>query len=508
MPGMAEHDIAIAIASSASQMSEVRNGQTLFIPRPRLATRTLTLAAIDVTVTVAVLALCFLLFNPVHDLSRGGVPAVIVFLTIAMTVSFAERGLYARAEVAARHPNLRKITLAWVQAVAIGALLVFCIASVSDGLQNVRGMTATLRGPWLPVLLLCGAAALTGSRLAFAHSRAGSAPLNRTAVIGAPDSMHDLLRRMRTGRDAGFDILGIFHHEDVLVDTAHPHFLGLPVLGGLDRLEQMIRNDEIDTILVAVPWSDGDRVRRIIRRVSMAPVNVYIYPGMNELDIPVGRPAAAFELPLLMASARPIDGWRAFAKRAEDIVLTLGILLLIAPAMITIAVMIKATSPGPVFFRQRRVGYNNRVIEVLKFRSMFTHLSDADASLQTFRGDKRITGIGVWLRKFSLDELPQLFNVLKGDMSLVGPRPHALATTAGGVALHEAVPSYASRHRVKPGITGWAQVKGFRGALDSVEKIVHRVNHDLYYIENWSLMLDLKILWLTASRVFADDNAF
>jgi lipopolysaccharide/colanic/teichoic acid biosynthesis glycosyltransferase len=176
--------------------------------------------------------------------------------------------------------------------------------------------------------------------------------------------------------------------------------------------------------------------------------------------------------------------------------------------MLTIAALIKLTSRGPVFFRQRRLGYNNRVIEVLKFRSMFTHLSDADATEQAFRGDKRVTPFGAWLRRTSLDELPQLLNVLKGDMSLVGPRPHALATTAGGLALEEAVPVYASRHRVKPGITGWAQVNGYRGALDSVDKIVHRVNHDLYYIENWSLAFDLKILWRTAQLVFADDNAF
>jgi exopolysaccharide biosynthesis polyprenyl glycosylphosphotransferase len=226
------------------------------------------------------------------------------------------------------------------------------------------------------------------------------------------------------------------------------------------------------------------------------------------LDLPLRRADRALELPLLMACTRPIGGWRALIKRAEDIGLAFGLLAFISPLMLTIAVMIKFTSKGPVFFRQRRLGYNNRVIEVLKFRSMYTHLSDADANQQSFRGDKRVTPFGAWLRKTSLDELPQLLNVLKGEMSLVGPRPHALATTAGGLALEEAVPVYSSRHRVKPGITGWAQVNGYRGALDSVEKIVQRVNHDLYYIENWSLALDLKILWRTARLVFADDNAF
>jgi len=283
---------------------------------------------------------------------------------------------------------------------------------------------------------------------------------------------------------------------------------GLPLLGDLDALERMIRMDAVDTVLVALPWSAGEQMRAIVRRISMAPVDVYIYPGMNGLDLPLRRADRGFDLPLMMACTRPIGGWGAHLKRAEDIVLSVGLLAFISPVILIIAAAIKLTSKGPIFFRQRRLGYNNRVIEVLKFRSMYTHLCDMDATQQALRGDKRVTPLGAWLRQTSLDELPQLINVLRGDMSLVGPRPHALATTAGGLALEEAVPVYASRHRVKPGITGWAQVNGYRGALDSVEKIVHRVNHDLYYIENWSLGLDLKILCRTIRLVFADDNAF
>jgi lipopolysaccharide/colanic/teichoic acid biosynthesis glycosyltransferase len=139
---------------------------------------------------------------------------------------------------------------------------------------------------------------------------------------------------------------------------------------------------------------------------------------------------------------------------------------------------------------------------------MYAHMSDPDAQQQTSRGDRRITTIGAWLRRSSLDELPQLLNVLRGDMSLVGPRPHALMTRASGLALEDAVPTNSSRHRVKPGITGWAQVNGFRGELDSVDKIVHRVNHDLHYVDNWSLALDLKILWRTAKLVVTDNNAY
>ncbi|MBS0644280.1 MAG: undecaprenyl-phosphate glucose phosphotransferase [Acetobacteraceae bacterium] len=509
MPGVAEHDIAIAMSPATSPISEAQDGHYPFVPRPKLATRTLTVGALDAVAALAVIALCFVGLNGWDALISGTGMGTAVCLLLATTFSFLERGLYSRAEVATRRPNWRRIAIAWTQSVALGALLAFSVGALRNELPSLpHGIAGTLRGPWLLALLPLGAAVMISARWIYARSKAAGIPLNRTVIIGEPASMHDLLLRIGSARSQGFHVFGIFSHYEDQSYASRYKLLGLPMLGDLATLEKMIRRDEVDTVLVAVPWSDGDCVRQIIRRVSMMPVNVYIYPGMNELDIPIGRPAAAFELPLLMASARPIDGWRAWIKRAEDVILSGSILLAIAPAMLAIAIIIKVTSRGPVFFRQRRVGYNNQVIEVLKFRSMYTHLSDADATVQTRRGDSRVTPVGVWLRRYSLDELPQLLNVLKGNMSLVGPRPHALATTAGGIALEEAVPVYASRHRVKPGITGWAQVNGYRGALDSVEKIVHRVNHDLYYIENWSLTLDLKILWATASRVFVDDNAF
>jgi len=367
-------------------------------------------------------------------------------------------------------------------------------------------MGATLRGAWLPTFLLAGFGALTGARLLRLRFHAGPEPLNRTVIIGAEEQIHDLLFRIHTSTRRHFDVIGVVAHA--AIPTARGNILGQPLLGDINVLERMIRQDAVDSVLVAQPWSAGEPTRAIIDRISMAPVDVFIYPGMCDLKLPLRRVDRALDLPLLMACTRPIGGWRALIKRAEDVVLTLGLLVFISPVMLTIAAGIKLTSKGPVLFRQRRLGYNNREIEVLKFRSMYTHLADADAAMQASRGDKRVTPLGAWLRRTSKHELPQLLNVLKGDMSLVGPRPHALATTAGGLALEEAVPTYASRHRVKPGITGWAQVNGFRGALDSVDKIVHRVNHDLYYIENWSLSFDLKILWRTARLVFADDNAF
>ena len=526
MPGMAESNIAIDIASSASDTSEVHGTSSHpFAPRPRIAALTLGLIALDAVVTAGSAMFCYAQLNSVAQIRSSSFAIPLITLTVSLTLSFFERGLYAPLEIVSREMPWRQIVVAWFQAVAIGTLAAFCLAAASSHANVIPGLDRTgavLHGAWLPAFVVVGLGALVGVRLLRLRFHAGTGALNRTVVIGSASSISDLLPRVTSRTRRGFDVTGIVEFRDAgiaepIADggteyatgmVAEAGYLGVPLFRDLDALERMIRKDAVDTVLVALPWSASEQIRTIIQRISMAPVDVYIYPGMNGLDVPLRRADRAFDLPLLMACTRPIGGWGAFIKRAEDIVLSASLLGFISPVLLSIALAIKLTSRGPVFFRQRRLGYNNRVIEVLKFRSMYTHLSDADANQQTSRGDKRVTRVGAWLRKASLDELPQLLNVLRGDMSLVGPRPHALATTAGGLALEEAVPVYASRHRVKPGITGWAQVNGYRGALDSVEKIVHRVNHDLYYIENWSLRLDLKILWRTARLVFADDNAF
>jgi Undecaprenyl-phosphate glucose phosphotransferase len=204
----------------------------------------------------------------------------------------------------------------------------------------------------------------------------------------------------------------------------------------------------------------------------------------------------------------PLSGWRSIAKEIEDRVLGATILTLIAPLMLAIALMIKLDTPGPVLFRQKRYGFNNQLIEVFKFRSMYTHMTDANAEQLTRRNDPRITRIGAFLRRTSLDELPQFLNVVRGEMSIVGPRPHATAAKAGSLLYQEAVKYYDARHRVKPGITGWAQVNGWRGETDTVEQIRKRVEHDLYYIENWSILLDLRIIVRTILGGFAGAHAF
>lgn len=201
-------------------------------------------------------------------------------------------------------------------------------------------------------------------------------------------------------------------------------------------------------------------------------------------------------------------GWRALAKRGEDITIASLLLILFAIPIAVIAIAIKLTSRGSVFFLQRRDGLDGAVFKMFKFRTMYTHLADGEGIQQTSRKDARVTPIGGWLRRKSIDELPQLFNVITGDMSLVGPRPHPIGMTIHGLPLNQVDPTYPLRYRVTPGITGWAQVNGNRGAIHSAEQLVHRVALDLDYIEHWSLWRDIKIMWLTVRLLIHDHNAY
>ncbi|MGE0416194.1 MAG: sugar transferase [Acetobacteraceae bacterium] len=218
---------------------------------------------------------------------------------------------------------------------------------------------------------------------------------------------------------------------------------------------------------------------------------------------------AAPVYPVRGAYALPVAGWAGFVKRAMDLVLTLALLLLMAVPMLAIAVLIRRDSPGPALFRQTRIGLNGQPFELLKFRTMHDHPADLSQEFQqATRHDPRVTRIGAWLRRTSLDELPQLLNVLLGEMSIVGPRPHAPGTRAGARRFEDVTYRYAARHRVRPGMTGLAQVRGQRGETDTEEKLIQRLESDLEYIGTWSLALDLTIIWRTAFSVLRMRNAY
>ncbi|HUO53992.1 MAG TPA: exopolysaccharide biosynthesis polyprenyl glycosylphosphotransferase [Rhodoblastus sp.] len=282
----------------------------------------------------------------------------------------------------------------------------------------------------------------------------------------------------------------------------------LKSLDAVADLADWIARADIDRIYVVTPWDRAPLVLDRLRRLRDFSAEIFVVPDdanirAHQLGVGTIRNRVA-----LRAAQRPINGWDLIAKRLQDVTIAGAALVLFAPILLLVALAVRLDSRGPVLFRQKRVGFNGRAFEVLKFRSMFQDAADAGASRQTARNDARVTRVGRFIRRASLDELPQLINVLRGDMSIVGPRPHALATRANGLELRQITEQYAARHRVKPGITGLAQVNGYRGELDSAEKLIRRVDFDLAYIENWSSWLDFKIILRTALLLFHDPAAY
>ena len=277
---------------------------------------------------------------------------------------------------------------------------------------------------------------------------------------------------------------------------------------GTDEVLALVRDGIVRTVFIVLSAADAGAADPLLTKLAAFSVSVRIIPDITAIAARSCGISLEAGLPVLHISDPPLSPHAAFVKRMEDIVLSSLLLLATGPFMLLASIAIKLESCGPVLFRQPRHGLNGTTIEVFKFRTMYAHLEDRLASRQTLRGDPRVTRVGAFLRRHSLDELPQLFNVLVGTLSLVGPRPHTPTTTAGGQRLELAVANYIARHRVKPGITGWAQVSGCRGNLDTVEKAVRRVEHDLYYIKNWSPLLDLWIIGRTIGLVLRDDQAF
>ncbi len=281
---------------------------------------------------------------------------------------------------------------------------------------------------------------------------------------------------------------------------------GHRVVGDLDNLIEAARQGEVNDVVIAMPWNAAAEITDVVDRLKELPVNVFVSMDLvgYKLDF---RPTVdnASNLPMFEVVHKPISGWNSILKRIEDLSLGIGALIALSPLLVLIAILIKIDSPGPVFFRQARLGFNNQRFDIYKFRSMYHREIPEKRVKQASRGDPRITRIGRFIRRTSIDELPQLFNVIGGSMSLVGPRPHALNHNE---EFEEKVRGYMGRHRVKPGITGWAQVNGLRGETDTLEKITARTEYDIYYTDNWSLVFDFRILMLTVVSVLFHKEAY
>ncbi len=343
---------------------------------------------------------------------------------------------------------------------------------------------------------------LLAGRVASARLVRAEAPRTalRAVVVGEGPQAARLAAMARGSQVGPVRLLGVVDDRRRVADSPFAES-GLPHLGPFEVLQALIRRGEVDQVILALPWAAEARVTALVRRLSDYPVEVCLAPDLCSYR--ARRPS-----PPLKLLHRPLDGWRGLAKRAEDILLSVGALAVAAVPMLLIAVAVRLDSPGPVLFRQRRTGFNNRDFYVLKFRTMYTDKTDQEARVQVSEGDPRVTPVGAILRRTSLDELPQLLNVLWGEMSFVGPRPHAPGTRAAGRPFEEVAERYAARHRVKPGLTGLAQVRGWRGPTETEEKLLRRVEADLEYIETWSLWLDALIILRTLVAVARMRNAY
>lgn len=364
---------------------------------------------------------------------------------------------------------------------------------------------------WLILWYFVGAATLLAYRLVLRalvlHWTHAGRLKRRTVIVGGGKDAQTLIEQVHKGAENDIRLFGLF---DDRVDDRSPEMVaGCPKLGNVSDLVEFARRTPVDLVLVSMPLSAEKRVLEMLTKLWVLPVDIRLSAHMSKLKFTNRAYSYVGDLAVFDMADRPISDWNLVFKWVFDKIVALVALLVLSPVMLATAIAIKLESQGPVFFMQNRHGFNNETIRIFKFRSMRTDMTDHDGAQQVTRQDGRVTKVGKFIRKTSIDELPQLFNVLKGQLSIVGPRPHAMQSKAQNQLYYEAVEGYFARHRVKPGMTGWAQIKGWRGETDTIDKLMQRVNHDLYYIEHWSILLDFYILVMTPiSLVTKTENAY
>ena len=321
--------------------------------------------------------------------------------------------------------------------------------------------------------------------------------LKTILIIGTGELAERVLETVEGHHELGFRVMGMLSHEAFAPGA---QVRGVPVLGSVQSVEQVLDASSVDQVIIALPIEQQPLVKTLMEQLALRTVDVKVVPDLFQYITLYGGFEEFGGLPIISLQASPLDGWSQVAKRAFDIGVSFTAIVLFSPLMLLTALLVRISGSGPILYRQERMGIDGRTFEMIKFRSMKPD-AEVDGARMTERHDPRRTRLGMLLRKSSLDELPQLFNVLRGDMSLVGPRPERPVFIS---EFKQQIPKYHLRHKVKSGITGWAQVNGLRGQT-SIQK---RIEYDLYYIENWSLLLDLKILVRTAFGGFLSRNAY
>ncbi len=450
-------------------------------------------------VNIVGLAIYFCYVVPSNGFARYYVAAILGIATMSM-LAFQAADIYQVQAFRGHEKQYMRLASAWsvVFLIAIG---ISFFAKAGDQFSRA----------WLGTFYVLGLITLVAFRRALfllvrRWTRQGRLD-RRTIVVGADANGEALLKSLAAQRDSDVRVIGVF--DDRGEERSLASCNGVPNLGAVDGIVEFARKTRVDLVIFSLPISAESRILQMLKKLWVLPVDIRLSAHSNKLRFRPRSYSYIGNVPVLDVSDRPIADWDVVMKWLFDKVIGTLALIALSPVMLLVAIAIKLDSKGPVFFKQRRYGFNNELIEVYKFRSLHTEHTDANASKLVSKNDTRVTRVGRFIRKTSLDELPQLFNVVfAGNLSLVGPRPHAVNAKAAEHLYDEAVDGYFARHRVKPGLTGWAQINGWRGETDSQEKIQRRVEHDLYYIENWSLLFDIYILLCTPFALFRTDSAY
>ena len=447
-------------------------------------------AVMPAVVAVASLYVTIIFFGIVFDRSSQ---AIIIVAVLCLILIQAPREVSTQL-TSARISSIADVIFRWLLLLAVMLAIGYVTKSLTEYPRRIFLTWAVVT----PVALVFSTLAMQEVM----HHFLMSAFDNRTAIFaGYNNSSLELARRLRSNPAMRLEVSGFF-------DDRSSDRLGMEsdakLIGNLSDLSAYVKEHGTDVIFIALPIRHVKRVMNLLDDLRDTTASIYYVPDVFVFDLIQARSGEIHGIPVVAMCETPFYGYRGVTKRLTDICLSVVILLLFLPLLLLIAVLVKASGPGPVIFKQRRYGLDGQEIAVYKFRTMRV-TEDGEHIRQASKTDSRITRIGGILRRTSMDELPQLINVLQGRMSLVGPRPHAVAHNE---EYRKLIKGYMVRHKVLPGITGLAQVNGCRGETSQLEEMEARVNYDLDYLRHWTPMLDIKIILLTAVRIFRDDKAY
>lgn len=442
-------------------------------------------------VAVSTLRLAMLAFGAPYN---EAYQALLIIVALLALMLFGDRG-QRPLQTSSRMTNAAT-TVFWLWIALVAVLLVLGYVTKTTSIYS-RKLLMT----WAlitPVVILLAHLFIDGiiRRLTLSGTNK-----RKVVIAGANEHGQLLATKIRQSGELGMSVVGLFDDrgEERLGNIGKNN-----LLGRLHELPDYVRENGIDLIYIALPIRNIQRVTELLDNLHDTTASIYYVPDVFVFDLIQCRTDEIDGLPIVALCETPFYGSRGLIKRISDYLIAVTVLAVLSPLMLTIAIAVKSTTPGSVIFRQRRYGIDGREINIYKFRTMYVS-EDADNVRQATRNDNRVTPIGAYLRKYSLDELPQFFNVLQGNMSVVGPRPHAVAHNE---QYRKLIKGYMIRHKVNPGLTGLAQIRGFRGETETVEAMQQRVEADLEYLRNWSLGLDIKIVFRTVAVMFSDTKAY